>query len=84
MGEGSRVIFSLFGFLPITGEVVTMFIILFIVTIISLIVKLNLKERPGKFQNMIEVKSIHQHVLSLFSFRERNSGRRNNNSLLHQ
>ncbi len=54
MGEGSRVIFSLFGFLDITGEVVTMFIILGIVTVISLIVKHNLKERPGKFQNMIE------------------------------
>ena len=54
MGEGSRVVFSLFGFLPITGEVITMFIILGIVTVISLIVKHNLKERPGKFQNMIE------------------------------
>lgn len=54
MGEGSRVIFSLFGFLDITGEVITMFIILGIVTVISLIVKHNLKERPGKFQNMIE------------------------------
>lgn len=54
MGEGSHVIFSLFGFLDITGEVVTMFIILGIVTVISLIVKHSLKERPGKFQNMIE------------------------------
>jgi len=54
MGEGSKVIFSLFGILDVTGEVVMMWIILAIVTLISLIVKKNLKERPGVFQNMIE------------------------------
>ena len=54
MGEGSKVIFSLFGILDVTGEVVMMWIILAIVTLISLIVKKNLKERPGIFQNMIE------------------------------
>lgn len=54
MGEGSRVLFKLFGILDVTGEVVTMWILIGLVTIISLIVKLNLKERPGIFQNMIE------------------------------
>jgi len=54
MGEKSEVLFSIFGVLDITGEVVTMWIILALVAIISLIVKHNLKERPGKFQNMVE------------------------------
>lgn len=54
MGEGSRVLFSLFGVLDVTGEVVTMWIILAVTAIISLIIKLNLKEKPGRFQNMIE------------------------------
>ncbi len=54
MGEGSKVLFSLFGVLDVTGEVVTMWIILAVVTLISLIIKLNLKEKPGKFQNMVE------------------------------
>lgn len=54
MGEGSKVIFSIFGILDITGEVVTMWIMLLLLTVLSLIIKHNLKERPGKFQNMIE------------------------------
>lgn len=54
MGEKSEVVIKLFGFLDVTGEVVTMWIILAIVTIISLIIKATLKERPGKFQNIIE------------------------------
>lgn len=54
MGDGSKVIFSLFGILDITGEVVTMWIILAVITVLSLIVKHNLKERPGVFQNIIE------------------------------
>ena len=54
MGEKSEVIINLFGILDVTGEVVTMWIILSIVTLLSLIVKKNLKERPGKFQNIIE------------------------------
>lgn len=54
MGEPSTVIFSLFGILDVTGEVVTMWIILAAITIISLIVRRNLKERPGVFQNIIE------------------------------
>ena len=54
MGEASEVVIKLFGFLDVTGEVITMWIILALIAIISLIVKLNLKERPGKFQNIIE------------------------------
>ncbi|MBQ7936553.1 MAG: F0F1 ATP synthase subunit A [Clostridia bacterium] len=54
MGEESKVLIRLFGVLDVTGEVVMMWIILAIVAIISLIVKRNLKERPGVFQNMIE------------------------------
>ncbi len=54
MGEESKVLFHLFGILDVTGEVVMMWIILGVITVISLIVKHNLKERPGVFQNMIE------------------------------
>ena len=54
MGEKSEVVFSLFGVLDVTGEVIAMWIILALFAIVSLIVKRNLKERPGVFQNMIE------------------------------
>ncbi|MBR6654719.1 MAG: F0F1 ATP synthase subunit A [Oscillospiraceae bacterium] len=54
MGEPSTVIFSIFGILDVTGEVVAMWLILAAITIISLIVRRNLKERPGVFQNIIE------------------------------
>ncbi len=54
MGHASPVIIKLFGFLDVTGEVIAMWIILALLTVISLIIRLNLKERPGVFQNMIE------------------------------
>ena len=54
MGELSEVVIPLFGFLDVTGEVIAMWIIIAIVAALSLIVKFSLKERPGKFQNMIE------------------------------
>ena len=54
MGEKSEVIIKLFGILDVTGEVVTMWIILLILALLSLVVKANLKERPGKLQNMVE------------------------------
>lgn len=54
MGEKSEVIISLFGILDVTGEVVTMWIMLLLLTVIFLIVKSKLKERPGKLQNVIE------------------------------
>ena len=54
MGEKSEVLFSLFGFLDVTGEVVAMWIILALLTVLCLIVKCRLKERPGFLQNVIE------------------------------
>ncbi len=54
MGEKSEVIISLFGILDVTGEVITMWIMLLVIALLSLVVKKNLKERPGKFQNIIE------------------------------
>lgn len=54
MGEASKVIIPLFGILDVTGEVITMWIILAVITLICLFVRAHLKERPGKFQNIIE------------------------------
>lgn len=54
MGEKSEVIIPLGGIFDVTGEVITMWIILAVITVLSLIVTRNLKERPGKFQNMVE------------------------------
>ena len=54
MGEKSEVLINLFGVFDVTGEVVTMWIMLFVIALLSLVVKKNLKERPGKFQNIIE------------------------------
>ena len=54
MGEESKVIIPLFGILDVTGEVVMMWIILALITVISLIIRHGLKERPGVFQNVIE------------------------------
>lgn len=54
MGEPSEVLVPLGGILDITGEVVTMWIILAVVALLSLIVTRNLKERPGVLQNMVE------------------------------
>ena len=55
MGEPSEVILPLFGILDVTGEVVVMWIILAVVAVLSLLVTRNLQERPGKFQNVIEM-----------------------------
>ncbi len=54
MGEKSEVIVELFGVFDITGEVIAMFVILALLTVLSVIVTRNMKMRPGKFQNMIE------------------------------
>lgn len=54
MGEASKVVLPLFGVLDVTGEVITMWIILAVITLICLFVRAHLKERPGKFQNIIE------------------------------
>jgi len=54
MGEPSEVIIPLGGVLDVTGEVVVMWIILAVLALLSLLVTKNLKERPGRFQNLIE------------------------------
>ena len=54
MGEASEPLIRIFGILDISAEVVTMLAIIAIVAVISLIVTHNLKERPGRFQNLIE------------------------------
>ncbi len=54
MGEDSKVIIHLFGFLDITGEVITMWIILAVVALISFIATRRMKLKPGVFQNMVE------------------------------
>ena len=54
MGEASEPLIRIFGVLDITPEVVTMLAIIAVVAVVSLIVTRNLKERPGRFQNMIE------------------------------
>ncbi len=54
MGEPSEVVIPLFGWLDVTGEVLMMWLILAILVVFSLIVRKNLKERPGKLQNIIE------------------------------
>ena len=42
MGEKSEAIIKIFGIFDVTGEVVTMWIMLFVITLISLIVKLSI------------------------------------------
>ena len=54
MGSQSEVILPLFGIFDITGEVVMMWVLLAVVTILSLIATRNMKERPGVFQNLVE------------------------------
>ena len=54
MSGNSEVIIPIFGVLDITGEVIAMWIIVALLALMSVILSKNLKERPGKFQNMIE------------------------------
>lgn len=54
MGEASEVIIPIFGILDITGEVITMWIIILILSVLAIVLGKNLKERPGKLQNIIE------------------------------
>ncbi len=54
MGEKSEVLFSVFGVLDVTGEVVAMWILLVVIALLSLMIKCTLKERPGILQNMVE------------------------------
>lgn len=45
----------LFGILDVTGEVIAMWIFLALAAGISLLVTRNLKERPGRLQNLLEI-----------------------------
>ncbi len=54
MGEPSEVVIPLFGILDITGEVITMWLIIAILAILAIYVGRHLQERPGKLQNVIE------------------------------
>lgn len=55
MGEPSEVVIRLFGFLDVTGEVIMMWVLLAVLAVISLLVTRNLKMRPGKLQNAVEL-----------------------------
>ena len=54
MGEPSEVVIPLFGFLDVTGEVITMWLIIAALAILSIYVGKHLQERPGKLQNIVE------------------------------
>lgn len=54
MGEPSEVVIPIFGILDITGEVITMWLIIAFLAILSIVLGKRLRERPGKFQNVIE------------------------------
>lgn len=55
MGEASEPVIRLFGILDVTGEVIAMWVFLALAAVISLIVTRNLKERPGRLQNLLEL-----------------------------
>ena len=55
MGEPSEPVIRLFCILDVTGEVIAMWIFLVLAAVISLLVTRNLKERPGKLQNLLEI-----------------------------
>ena len=55
MGEETEPLIRIFGVLDISAEVVTMLIIIGVVALISVIVTRNLKDRPGRLQNMVEM-----------------------------
>ena len=54
MGEASEVVIPIFGVLDITGEVITMWLIIAALAVLSIVVGKNLQERPGKLQNIVE------------------------------
>ena len=55
MGEISEPVIRIFGILDVTGEVIAMWVFLAIAAVLSLMVTRNLKERPGKLQNLLEI-----------------------------
>ena len=54
MGEVSEPIIRIFGVLDVTGEVLVMWAMIALVAVVSLLVTRNLKERPGRLQNLLE------------------------------
>lgn len=54
MGEPSEPIIKIFGVLDITGEVVVMLLIVAVIALVSWLVTRNLRERPGRLQNLLE------------------------------
>lgn len=54
MGEKTEPIVKIFGVLDISPYVITMWAIIAAVTVLSLIVRSRLRERPGRLQNIIE------------------------------
>lgn len=52
-GHGSVILFKIFG-LPVSGYVTTMWAIMAVLFIVGLIVSLNLKKVPGRFQSLAE------------------------------
>lgn len=53
MGHESEILFKVFG-LGVTAEVVTTWVIIAVVALLSVIATHRMKERPGVFQNMME------------------------------
>ena len=54
MGETSEVVITMFGIMDITGEVITMWLIIAALAVLSIYVGKHLQERPGKLQNVVE------------------------------
>ena len=54
MGHGSTVLFSI-GPLEVTGAVVTMWVIIAVLGVVSWLATRNLKEVPGPLQNLAEM-----------------------------
>ena len=52
--EGSEVVIPIFGVLDITGEVIMIWLIVAALSVLAIVAGRHLKERPGKFQNMLE------------------------------
>ena len=55
MGEISEPVIRIFGILDVTGEVIAMWIFIALAAAISILVTRNLKERPGRLQNLLEI-----------------------------
>ena len=54
MSGPSEVLIPIGGILDVTGEVVAMWVLLALLAVLSVLATRNMKERPGRFQNMVE------------------------------